>query len=112
MGYRYGFSLPITPTEKSFRPTYRASQHAGFIAFDTSYVSTFFLHGTEPSLSQLLNIVIEPDSAAAGKRYSSGKRSCETILYHHDQFPRGMIGPALLLWDPKPDSGDARQLMI
>ena len=112
MEHRYGFSLPITPTEKSFRPTYRASHHAGFIAFDTSYLSTFFLHGAESSLSQLLNMIIEPDSAAAGKRYSSGKRSCEAILYHHDQFPRGMIGPALLLWDPKPESGEIRQLMV
>ena len=100
MDTRYAFSLPITPTEKSFRPTYRASKHAGFIAFDTSYFATFFIQGTEDRLRKVLDMVIEPGSAASGKRYSSGKRSCEITLHHHDQFPRGMIGPALLLWRP------------
>jgi ribonuclease P/MRP protein subunit POP1 len=95
---RWGFSLPITPTEKSFRPTYRASHHAGLIAFDTSYFSTLFLHGSESALRKLLDLVIEPGSPASAKRYSSGKRSCETLLYHRDAFPAGMMGPALILW--------------
>jgi len=96
--YRWGFSLPLTPTEKSFRPTYRASHHSGFIAFDTSYFATLFVQGTEDKVRQLLDMVTEPGSAAASKRYSSGKRSCETVLYRHGEFPRGMIGPALVLW--------------
>jgi ribonuclease P/MRP protein subunit POP1 len=96
--HRWGFSLPITPTEKSFRPTYRASHHSGFIAFDTSYFATLFIHGTEDKVRQTLDMVIEPGSAAASKRYSSGKRSCETVLYRHGEFPRGMIGPVLVLW--------------
>jgi ribonuclease P/MRP protein subunit POP1 len=107
---RFGFSLPLTPTEKSFRPTYRSSQHSGFIAFDTSYFSTLFVHGDEPIIRALLNMIIEPDSPAAGKRYSSGTRTCETILYRHDEFPRGMIGPALILW--KVGKEGSRQLMI
>ena len=107
---RYGFSLPITPTEKSFRPNYRASHHSGFVAFDTSYFSTLFLRGTGEVLRELLDMIIEPGSAAAGKRYFSGKRSCESTLYHHDQFPRGMIGPALLLW--KAGQNDSCQLML
>ena len=106
---RFGFSLPITPTEKSFRPTYRASQHAGFIAFDTSYFATLFVHGTEDQIRKVLDMVIEPGSAASGKRYSSGKRSCETTLYHHDEFPRGMIGPALILWRP---SAEETKVMV
>ena len=107
---RYGFSLPITPTEKSFRPTYRASHQSGFIAFDTSYFSTLFLHGSEDALCRLLDMIIGPDSAASGKRHSSGKRSCETILYHHEKFPQGMIGPALILW--RAGQEDSRQIMI
>jgi ribonuclease P/MRP protein subunit POP1 len=55
-------------------------------------------------------MVIDPGSPAAGKRYSSGKRSCETVLYRHDQFPQGMIGPALILW--RVTEKDHRQLMI
>jgi len=43
-------------------------------------------------------MVIEPGSPASAKRYSLGKRSCETVLYHRDAFPAGMIGPALVLW--------------
>ena len=107
---RYDFSLPITPTEKSFRPTYRASHHSGFIAFDTSYFSTLFIHGSEEGLRGLLDMIIEQGSPASGKRYSSGNRSCETILYRHNEFPKGMIGPALLLWRKRED--DLRQLMI
>lgn len=108
---RYRFSLPITPTEKSFRPTYRASHHSGFIAFDTSYFSTIFLHGTQDVLRVLLGMVIEPGSPAAGNRYSSGKRSCETTLYHSDQqFPQGMIGPAIVLW--KAGQKDLHHVML
>jgi ribonuclease P/MRP protein subunit POP1 len=106
---RFGFSLPITPTEKSFRPTYRASQHAGFIAFDTSYFATLFVHGTEDQIRKVLDMVIEPGSAASGKRYSSGKRTCEITLYRHDEFPRGMIGPAMVLWRP---SAEETQVMV
>lgn len=110
MEHRYGFSLPITPTEKSFRPSYRASHHAGFIAFDTSYFSSIFMYGTEDRLRRLLDMIIEPGSPTSGKRYSPGKRSCETVLYHHDAFPRGMIGPALVLW--RPGHGGSRQMVI
>lgn len=108
---RHGFSLPITPTEKSFRPTYRASHHSGFIAFDTSYFSTLFIYGTEIKLRKVLDMIIEPGSAASGKRHSQGKRSCETILYHYDKFPRGMIGPALILWRATTQD-EIRQVMI
>jgi ribonuclease P/MRP protein subunit POP1 len=107
---RYGYSMPITPTEKSFRPTYRASHQSGFIAFDTSYHSTLFLHGSENALRRLLDMVIEPGSAASAKRYSSGKRTCETTLYHHGEFPRGMIGPVLVLW--KASQEKASQVML
>jgi len=111
MESRWGFSLPSTPTEKSFRPTYRASNHSGFIAFDTSYFSTLFISGTEIDLRKVLDMIIEPGSAASGKRYSSGKRSCETLLFRHDDFPRGMIGPALILWRVV-DEGEMRQVMV
>jgi ribonuclease P/MRP protein subunit POP1 len=68
-----------------------------------------FLHGDETKIRALLDMIIGPDSPAAGKRYSSGKRSCETVLYKHGEFPQGMIGPALILW--RVGKG-ARQLMI
>jgi ribonuclease P/MRP protein subunit POP1 len=55
-------------------------------------------------------MIIENGSSANGKRYSSGNRSCETILYRHNEFPKGMIGPALLLWRKKEET--QRQLMI
>jgi ribonuclease P/MRP protein subunit POP1 len=106
----HGFSLPLTPTQKSFRPTYRASHHSGFIAFDTSYFSTFFLHGTERAVKRLLEMVVEYGSPATGKRYSKGGRSCESLLYRHGEFPRGMIGPALVLWKVL-DDGE-RQVMV
>ena len=106
---RWGFSLPVTPTEKSFRPTYRATHCSGFIAFDTSYFSTLFLRGTENKIREVLEMIIEPGSAAASKRYSSGKRSCETILYVHGEFPMGMIAPALVLWS---QNEEGSQVMI
>jgi len=102
--------MPITPTDKSFRPTYRASHHAGLIAFDASYFATLFLHGTETAIRKLLAMVIEPGSPASAKRYSSGKRSCETLLYHRDAFPTGMIGPGLVLWRAQVEG--AAQVMV
>src|SRR4051794_870298 len=39
------FAIPITPTEKSYRPTHRATCLRGAVAWDMSYMSTIGLEG-------------------------------------------------------------------
>ena len=48
------FAIPLTPTEKCYRTTHRASSSRGCLAWDTSYMSTLRLEGVEASLLGLL----------------------------------------------------------
>ena len=48
------FSIPITCTEKSYRPTHRATGARGGMAWDMSYMSTIGLEGPVESLEKVL----------------------------------------------------------
>jgi len=48
------FSLPLTCTEKSYRPTHRAGGARGAVAWDMSYMSTISLEGPVESLEKVL----------------------------------------------------------
>ena len=99
------FALPLTPTEKCYRPAHRAMSVRGAIAWDLSYVSVIGLTGREDQLVAILkalgvgrndkkdNTWLEPGCRwRNGTRtwigwLSDGKRSCS----------RG-IGPAQIIW--------------
>ncbi|KMU91787.1 hypothetical protein CIHG_09660 [Coccidioides immitis H538.4] len=94
------FAIPLTPTEKSYRPTHRVNSARGAIAWDMSYVSTIGLEGREEGIEGLLKAIgVEGDAAWGnkGKKWRAGTRSLETWVFERDgeKLP---IAPVTLIW--------------
>ncbi|KAK7048302.1 ribonucleases P/MRP protein subunit POP1 [Favolaschia claudopus] len=103
----WGYRLAITPTEKAFRPSHRASVH-GSILHDASYQSTIQLQGPEEIVRSVLDSCCDPQGPGPGaKRYLPGARTVETHMYEHGLYPFGLIGPVTVLWRPLPSNSTA-----
>ena len=68
------FSIPLTPTDKCYRPTHRAASFRGCLAWDTSYMGTIGLEGVEASLLGLLQGIGVEESMLHGKREAKWRR--------------------------------------
>ncbi|KAI1114180.1 POPLD domain-containing protein [Nemania sp. NC0429] len=53
----WGFSIPLTPTQKNYRPTHRVQWEKGAMAWDMSYMSTIGLFGKENIIRRILEDV-------------------------------------------------------
>ncbi|XP_026083749.1 ribonucleases P/MRP protein subunit POP1 [Carassius auratus] len=109
----WSYCLPLKPTAKSFRASYRAmNTHA--LLQDLSYFCCLELQGSE---EQMLRALARLTSKQTGPTFAaasclSGARQGSVHLYKADQFPQGCLGPADFLWRPRvPDASD-RQLWI
>ena len=97
------FSLPMTPTEKSYRPTHRAAGARGAVVWDMSYISTIQLEGTESSLEGVLRAMgIDSEEAwgGKGKKWRQGSRSLHTWVYEQADNKKP-IAPVTLIWCSK-----------
>ncbi|KAI0059540.1 POP1-domain-containing protein [Artomyces pyxidatus] len=94
----WGYRLAVQPTEKSFRPSHRASVH-GSILHDASYYGLIELSGPEHVLKTLLESCCDLQGQGPGaKRFLTGVRACETSLYGVNSYPFEYIGPIQLIW--------------
>lgn len=97
------FGIPITSTEKSYRPTHRASGARGAVAWDMSYISTIGLEGPTQSLEKVLK-AISIDGPGLweekGRKWRDGKRSWSGWLIRHVNDKPIIIGPATVIWRP------------
>ncbi|EEH16400.1 hypothetical protein PABG_06487 [Paracoccidioides brasiliensis Pb03] len=100
------FVVPLSPTEKSYRPTHRASGARGAVAWDMSYISTIGLEGLEVCLERLftaLGVVGEEAWGNKGKKWRAGTRGLEVWLFETGG-EEGMgdgkrpIAPVTLIW--------------
>ncbi|OXG28540.1 ribonuclease P/MRP protein subunit POP1 [Cryptococcus neoformans Bt120] len=109
----WGWRLPITPTLKSFRPAYRAGKRKA-IAWDMSYYGVIEVEGLKEEIVKLLTGVTF--GKFAGDKFENGSRVAEVLVYQPESFPRGLIGPAEILWQPltqdKSPHNDARRIWI
>ncbi|KAG1733032.1 ribonucleases P/MRP protein subunit POP1-domain-containing protein [Suillus paluster] len=96
----WGYRLAVTPTEKSFRPSHRASMH-GSILHDASYSSLIELKGPEKILRNVLDLCCDPQCTGM-KRSMSGSRVLETDLYKSGSYPFDLIAPVTIMWRPLP----------
>lgn len=71
----WNFSIPLTPTEKVYRPTHRASTIKGAMCWDTSYTSTIRLHGNPDHLDLLIGLDMCRDGKAMQKKVRDGARA-------------------------------------
>ncbi len=99
------FAVPITSTQKSYRPTHRASGARGAVAWDMSYMSTIKLDGPASSLEKVLNAmgVTEQslwDERDPAVRWRCGKRSWKGWLSREIEQKSILISPATILWSP------------
>ncbi|KAJ5595550.1 uncharacterized protein N7459_001758 [Penicillium hispanicum] len=94
------FAIPISPTEKSYRPTHRAHGARGAVAWDMSYISTVQLEGLEPCIEAVLRAVgVNGEEAwgIKGKKWKAGTRSLRTWTFEKDHQERP-IAPVTLIW--------------
>ncbi|KIJ61144.1 hypothetical protein HYDPIDRAFT_97259 [Hydnomerulius pinastri MD-312] len=94
----WGYRLAVTPTEKAFRPSHRASVH-GSILHDASYYAIIELKGPQTLLQAALEGCCDPQGSGM-KRCITGGRACETHIYKHDSYPFDLIGPITIIWQP------------
>ncbi|KDE07210.1 hypothetical protein MVLG_02433 [Microbotryum lychnidis-dioicae p1A1 Lamole] len=113
MTTRWGHRLAIRPTEKAFRPSYRASVH-GALVHDASYLQYIELTGPQDQLEHLVRLLCPLTPAGpASKRFTSGIRECSANIYpprpHPDSLapPPVLIGPACFIWDVAPPEATA-----
>ncbi|KAG2038684.1 ribonucleases P/MRP protein subunit POP1-domain-containing protein [Suillus americanus] len=96
----WGYRLAVTPTEKSFRPSHRASMH-GSILHDSSYHSLIELKGLENILRGVLDLCCDPQCTGM-KRSMTGARVLETDLYKPGSYPFDLVAPVTIMWQPLP----------
>ncbi|OJJ43119.1 hypothetical protein ASPZODRAFT_19811 [Penicilliopsis zonata CBS 506.65] len=97
------FALPLSPTEKSYRPSHRARGARGAIAWDVSYMSTIQLEGSRGALENVLRVMgVEGEDAwgvgsSRGKKWRAGTRTLQTWLLEREGVRRP-IAPVTLIW--------------
>lgn len=99
------FAIPLTPTEKSYRPTHRASHLRGAVAWDMSYMSTISLEGVQQSIVSLLRTMgIGAGDLGdklwreTGRKWGLGKRSWDGWIYERNGWPTEVIAPVTIIW--------------
>lgn len=98
------FAIPLTSTQKSYRPTHRASGGRGAVCWDMSYMSTISLQGPEASLQKLLRAVgIKEEGLwdTKGTKWREGKRSWTGWLTREVKEKSIVVSPATVLWCPQ-----------
>ena len=92
-------AIPITPTEKSYRPTHRAGGSRGSIAWDASYMSTVACLGTDHTLGNMLRLLgfgVE-GAASRQRKWIAGTRHGQGWIHEIDQGKKP-ITPAVVVW--------------
>ena len=102
------FAIPLTPTQKSYRPTHRARTERGAVAWDTSYMATVGLEGQQRSIEGMLKALgvgvrgcDEKVWGAWGQKWRSGTRVLETFVSERES-PHQLIAPVTIVWRVPP----------
>lgn len=100
------FAIPLTPTDKCYRPTHRAASLRGCVAWDTSYIGTIGIEGVEASLLGLLKGIGVEGNMLSGKRDAKWRRGTRGWggWIRESDGERRWIAKVEILWcfDPRP----------
>ncbi|EAU32607.1 conserved hypothetical protein [Aspergillus terreus NIH2624] len=106
------FALPLSPTEKSYRPSHRARGSRGAVAWDMSYMSTIQLEGTEAGLEAVLRAIgVDGEEAwgVKGRKWRAGTRSLRAWAF--ERGDRGKpIAPVTLVRCAEPKGEDVEMV--
>ncbi|KAJ5657411.1 uncharacterized protein N7484_001060 [Penicillium longicatenatum] len=107
------FAIPVSPTEKSYRPTHRARGSRGAVAWDMSYMSTVQLEGKESCIEAVLRTVgVNSDDAwgSKGKKWRAGTRSLPAWTYEKDL--KRPLAPVTFIWCAQPKDEDVEMTSV
>ncbi|KAK5129640.1 hypothetical protein LTR08_003002 [Meristemomyces frigidus] len=106
------FSIPLTPTAKSYRPTHRAVHERGAVAWDMSYMSTIGLEGREEGLVGILRAMGVGDGLLEGKQAGRWRRGVRVQeLWLHEREGGEVIAPVCVIWCVAADVGDGSKVV-
>lgn len=94
METRWNYAIPISPNEKTYRSTHRASTSRGAIIFDTSYTGSILLSGEVTEVSQIVQQLTK-SKEPCGVRARSGRKTVDCHIFDNDQA----LCPAVVLWE-------------
>ncbi|KAI2466494.1 ribonucleases P/MRP protein subunit POP1-domain-containing protein [Annulohypoxylon bovei var. microspora] len=106
------FSIPLTPTQKVYRPTHRIQWEKGAMAWDMSYMSTISLSGPQNSVQNVLKSLGLTQEALwndKARRWRSGSMYWTGTLTRKSKDGVQIIGPATIIWNPEKEADDADQ---
>ncbi|KAL4890734.1 ribonucleases P/MRP protein subunit POP1-domain-containing protein [Aspergillus ambiguus] len=106
------FALPLSPTEKSYRPSHRARGARGAVAWDMSYMATIQLEGADAALEAVLRAVgINGDEAwgVKGRKWRAGSRSLRAWVFERGDRRRP-IAPVTLVRCAEASGGDVEMV--
>ncbi|RAH76649.1 POPLD-domain-containing protein [Aspergillus japonicus CBS 114.51] len=101
------FAVPLSPTEKSYRPTHRARGMRGCVAWDLSYMATLQLEGTGPAVEAVLRgLGVDGDAGRGawgvkGRKWREGKRGLRAWVFEAalgEGESRRPIAEVMLVW--------------
>ncbi|KAI0848197.1 ribonucleases P/MRP protein subunit POP1-domain-containing protein [Daldinia vernicosa] len=98
------FALPLTPSQKVYRPTHRIQWEKGAMAWDMSYMSTIGLSGPQNSVQNVLKslgLTQEALWSDKARRWRSGNMHWSGILSRKSADGIRVIGPATIIWSPE-----------
>ncbi|XP_063968428.1 ribonucleases P/MRP protein subunit POP1-like isoform X2 [Lytechinus pictus] len=96
---RWGWKIPLHPSDKSARAVYRATARHCVIS-DISYHQVIEVQGTQVNIVSAMKHLTSPHVGLtmASRAYLHGTRHSGVLLYHRDTYPHGAICPVDYLW--------------
>lgn len=101
---RWGYRLPWSPCDKSYRACYRANSKYCLMQ-DVSYLVTLQLTGPFEVLKAGLQKITSSmcGLTMTAKGYLDGRREGQVYLFKADQYPMGCLGSVTFFWLPPRD---------
>ena len=114
------FAVPLSPTEKSYRPSHRARGARGAVVWDMSYMATVQIEGTVEGVESVLRGVgVDGDEAwgRKGRKWRAGTRSLQTWVFERDTGDGGggynrPIAPVTLVWAAEEKSKEVEMVDV
>lgn len=106
------FAIPLTPSEKCYRPTHRAAGDKGVVVWDTSYMSTVGVYGSAEGIGRVLQNMGVHKVMLTGQRHRkwrSGLAKWSGMLSKERKAGRKNIGPATIIWNPSKESNNTTE---
>lgn len=104
---KWGYACPVSPNEKTYRSTHRASTTKGAIVFDTSYTGSILFQGSAVEIAAILEKITRAKNAF-GLRARRGQRTIDVHCFDGDE----LICPATVLWSTVSDEISSALLRV